>query len=158
MKVKKYDGSWKLCIDFTDLNKACTKDSYRLPDIDTKINSLAFFKYMCFPDTYIGYHQVLMATADEEKTSFHTYIGIHCYTKMTFGLKNADSSYQKLIDKVFSDQIGKNLEVYVNDVVFKSKTVKVMLSDIAETMINLRKNHIKLNPCKCSFRVEEGKF
>lgn len=99
--VKKQDGSWRLCIDFTDLNKACSKDSYRLPDINEKIDSLAPYKYKCFLDAYKGYHQIQMAPAEEDKTAFHTDIGIYCYTKMPLGLKNAGATYQKLMDKVF---------------------------------------------------------
>lgn len=156
--VKKHDGSWRLCIDFTDLNKACTKDSYSLPDIDEKIDSLAPFKFKCFLDAYKGYHQIKISKADKDKTAFHTDIGVFCYTKMPFGLKKAGATYQRLMDDIFIGQIIKNLEVYVDDPVIKSKTEKIMLADISETFINLRKHNIKLNRGKCSFGVEHGKF
>lgn len=156
--VKKSDGSWRLCIDFTDLNRACSKDSYRLPDMDEQIDSLTPFKFKCFLDAYKGYHQIQMAKEDKDKMAFHTDIGIFCYAKMPFGLKNARATYQWLMDEVCIDQRKKNLEVYVDDIVIKSKAEKVMLSDIAESFINLRKHGIKLNPAKCSFGVEEGKF
>lgn len=126
--------------------------------MDEQIDSLTPFKFKCFLDAYKGYHQIQMAKVDEDKTAFHTDIGIFCYTKMPFGLKNAGATYQRLMDSVFVDQRKKNLEVYVDYIVIKSKTEKIMLPDIAETSINLRKHGVKLNPAKCSFGVEEGKF
>nr|GEV93553.1 reverse transcriptase domain-containing protein [Tanacetum cinerariifolium] len=87
--VKKYDGSWRMCVDFTDLNKACPQDCYPLPKIDWKVESLCGYPFKCFLDAYKGYHQIQMAAADEEKTAFHTRQGVYCYTNMPFGLKNA---------------------------------------------------------------------
>jgi hypothetical protein len=99
-----------------------------------------------------------MAPEDEDKMTFHTDIGVFCYTKMPFGLKNARETYQRLMDKVFHDQIGRTVEVYVDDIVIKSKTEKDLLKDIDETFRKLRAYNMKLNPGKCSFGVEEGKF
>ncbi|GJR53530.1 hypothetical protein Tco_1404051 [Tanacetum coccineum] len=92
--VQKSNGSWRMCIDFTNLNKACPKDSYPLPEIDQKIESLDGFRYKCFLDAYKGYHQIRMAKEDEENTSFHTKHGTFCYEKMPFGLKNVGATYQ----------------------------------------------------------------
>ncbi|KAK1417533.1 hypothetical protein QVD17_26662 [Tagetes erecta] len=156
--VKKSDGTWRMCVDYTDLNKACTKDSFPLPNIDAKIDSLAPYRYKCFLDAYKGYHQIKMAREDEDKTAFHTDIGIFCYTKMPFGLKNAGATYQKFMDKIFKEQIDKNLEVYVDDLVIKSREERTMLTDISETFLRLRKFNVKLNPKKCSFGMEEGRF
>ncbi|KAI3794811.1 hypothetical protein L1987_37450 [Smallanthus sonchifolius] len=99
-----------------------------------------------------------MAENDEEKTAFITDIGVFCYTKMPFGLKNARATYQTLMDKVFAPQIGKNLEIYVDDLVIKSHTEMDLLADIKETFKRLKESRIMLNPGKCSFGVEEGKF
>ncbi|GKE06301.1 hypothetical protein Tco_1398319 [Tanacetum coccineum] len=96
-----YDGSWRICIDFKNLNSACLKDYYSLPDIDGKIVSVVGFRYKCFLDAYKGYHQVQMAQDDEEKTAFYTNRGTYCYTKMSFGLKNAGATYQRLVDMAF---------------------------------------------------------
>ncbi|GJT38766.1 reverse transcriptase domain-containing protein [Tanacetum coccineum] len=112
----------------------------------------------CFLDAYKGYHQVQMSEEDEENTTFYTDQGTFCYKKMPFGLKNAGATYQRLVDEAFDKQIGRNLEVYVDDMVIKSKAEKDMLADIAETFDNLRRINMKLNPKKCSFGVEEGKF
>ncbi|GJX74880.1 reverse transcriptase domain-containing protein [Tanacetum coccineum] len=111
--VKKHDGSWRMCVDFKDLNKACPQDGYPLPEIDWKVESLCGYPFKCFLDAYKGYHQIKMAKEDEEKTTFITSQGIFCYSKMPFGLKNAGATYQRLVDKAFQKQIERNLEVYV---------------------------------------------
>ncbi|GJU93407.1 reverse transcriptase domain-containing protein [Tanacetum coccineum] len=156
--VKKHDGSWRMCVDFTDLNKACPQDCYPLPEIDWKIESLCGYPFKCFLDAYKGYHQIQMAESDEEKTAFHTSQGVYCYTKMPFGLKNAGATYQRLVDRAFDSQVGRNMEVYVDDLVIKSHTEAEMLRDIGETFRTLRKINMKLNPKKCTFGAVEGMF
>jgi hypothetical protein len=86
--IEKPDGSWRMCIDYTSLNKACTKDEYLMPHICQIMDSTATCELLSFLDAYSGYHQISLATDDEEKTSFITPFGIFCYTKMAFGLKN----------------------------------------------------------------------
>nr|GEX61896.1 reverse transcriptase domain-containing protein [Tanacetum cinerariifolium] len=153
-----HDGSWRMCVDFTDLNKACPHDCYPLPEIDWKVESLCGYPFKCFLDTYKGYHQIQLAETDEEKTAFHTGHGVYCYTKMHFGLKNAGATYQRLMDKVFESQIGRNIEVYVDDLVVKSHTKAEMVRDIEEMFQTLRKINMKLNLKKCSFGLAEGVF
>ncbi|GJV34754.1 reverse transcriptase domain-containing protein [Tanacetum coccineum] len=131
--MKKHDGSWRMCVDFTDLNKACPQDCYPLPEIDWKVESLCGYPFKCFLDAYKGYHQMQMAESDEEKIAFHTSQGVYCYTKMPFGLKNAGATYQRLVDKAFNSQVGRNIEVYVDDLVIKSYTEAEMLRDVDET-------------------------
>ncbi|GKF00150.1 reverse transcriptase domain-containing protein [Tanacetum coccineum] len=99
-----------------------------------------------------------MAKEDEEKTTFITSQGILCYSKMPFGLKNARATYQRLVDKAFQKQIGRNLEVYVDDLVIKSRTEQEIMKDIEKTFRTLREINMKLNPKKCTFGVEEGMF
>ncbi|GJT61324.1 reverse transcriptase domain-containing protein [Tanacetum coccineum] len=156
--VKKHDGTWRMCVDFKDLNNACPKDCYPLPEIDWKIESLCGYPFKCFLDAYKGYHQIKMAKEDEEKTAFTTSQGIFCYSKMPFGLKNAGATYQRLVDKAFQRQIGRNLEVYVDDLVIKSRTEEEIIRDITETFKTLRQINMKLNPKKCSFGMQEGMF
>ncbi|GJX90157.1 reverse transcriptase domain-containing protein [Tanacetum coccineum] len=144
--VKKADGSWRMCIDFKNLNSACPKDYYSLPNINGKIESVVGFWYKCFLDAYKGYHQVQMAQDDKEKTAFYTDSGTYCYTKMPFGLKNAGATYQRLVDTAFQSQIGRNLEAYVDDMAIKSNDEKLLIAEITETFDNLRKINMKLNP------------
>ncbi|GJS83074.1 reverse transcriptase domain-containing protein [Tanacetum coccineum] len=156
--VKKHDNSWRMCVDFKDLNKACPKDGYPLPEIDWKVESLCGYPFKCFLDAYKGYHQIKMAKEDEEKTAFITSQGIFCYSKMPFGLKNAGATYQRLVDKAFQKQIGQNLEAYVDDLVIKSCTEQEVIRDVEETFRTLRKINMKLNPKKCTFGMKEGVF
>ncbi|GJR63960.1 reverse transcriptase domain-containing protein [Tanacetum coccineum] len=134
----------RMCIDFKNLNSSCPKDYYPLPNIDCKVEAVMGFKYKCFLDAYKGYHQIQMAKEDEEKTAFYTEQGTYCYTKMSFGLKNAGATYQRLVDSTFQNQIGRNLEAYV----IKSKEEKSLLADIAETFESLKTINMKLNPKK----------
>ncbi|GJR08447.1 reverse transcriptase domain-containing protein [Tanacetum coccineum] len=95
---------------------------------------------------------------DEEKTAFHTSQGVYCYTKMPFGLKNAGATYQRLVDNAFEGQVGRNLEVYVDDLVIKSHTEDELVRDIVETFRALRKINMKLNPKKCSYQVSRSHY
>ena len=99
-----------------------------------------------------------MSKEDEEKTAFYTDHNTFCYTKMPFGLKNAGATYQRLVDSIFAKRIGRNIEVYVDDMVIKSPNEEKMLQDIEETFQTLEAVKMKLNPAKCTFGVEEGQF
>ncbi|GJT54853.1 reverse transcriptase domain-containing protein [Tanacetum coccineum] len=123
----------------TYINKAYPKDCYPLPEIGWKVESLAGFHLKCFLDAYKGYHQIQMAEEDEDKTVFFVGEGVYCYRKMPFGLKNAGATYQRLVDQVFNDQIGRNLEAYVDDMVIKSSSEEDMLTDIKETFQSANK-------------------
>lgn len=131
--VKMHDGSWRMCIDYSNLNKACPKDCYSLPEFDQKVELLQGFKLKCFLDAYKGYHQILMSKENEEKTTFYTDHCTFCYTKMSFGLKNVRATYQRLVDSIFVKQIGRNIEIYVDDMVIKSPNETKLLVDIEET-------------------------
>nr|GEV06016.1 reverse transcriptase domain-containing protein [Tanacetum cinerariifolium] len=126
--------------------------------IDWKVESLYGYPFKCFLDAYKGYHQIKMAKEDEEKTTFITSHGILYYSKMLFGLKNAEATYQRLVYKTFQKQIGQNLEVYVDDLVIKSHTEKEVIRNIEETFKTLREINMKLNPKKCTIGMREGVF
>lgn len=99
-----------------------------------------------------------MHEPDQEDTSFITDVGLYCYRVMPFGLKNAGATYQRLVNAMFKLQIGKTMEVYVDDMLVKSKKAVDHMDHLAEMFTVLRKYRMKLNPLKCSFRVESGKF
>ena len=118
--VKKANGKWRMCMDFTDLNKAFPKDSYPLPCINQLVDSTAGHKLLSFMDAFSRYNQIRMDKADQEKTSFVTSQGLFCYKVIPFGLKNARATYQRLVNHMFRPQIGRNVEVYVDDMLVKS--------------------------------------
>ncbi|GKV38221.1 hypothetical protein SLEP1_g46157 [Rubroshorea leprosula] len=141
--VKKANGKWLMCIDYTNLNDACPKNCYPMPNIDKLVEAASGNEKLSLLDAYSGYHQVPMALEDADKTSFYVGDEIYSYVMMLFGLKNAGATYQKMVTIVFRAQIGRNLEVYVDDIVVKSLKVGDHLIDLEETFNNLRKNMMR---------------
>ena len=113
---------------------------------------------LSFMDAFSGYNQIKMDETDQEKTSFITSQGLFCYKVMSFGLKNAGATYQRLVNHMFRPQIGQNVEVYVDDMLVKSLDEEKHLDDLQETFDTLRRHQMKLNPNKCAFGVSSGKF
>ena len=145
-------------MDFTDLNKACPKDSYPLPRINQLVDSTAGHRLLSFMDAFFEYNQIRMDEADQEKTSFVTSQGLFCYKVMPFGLKNAGATYQRLVNHMFRPQIGRNIKVYVDNMLVKSQDEEIHLDDLQETFDTLRQYNMKLNPSKCAFGVSSRKF
>ena len=109
-------------------------------------------------DAFSGYNQIRMHEDDQEKTSFVTSQGLFCYKVMPFGLKNMGVTYQRLMNKMFAQQIRRNVQVYVDDMIVKSRREEDHLEDFRETFNTLRFYNMKLNPRKCAFGVTVGKF
>ena len=119
--VKKKNEKWRTCVDFTNLNKACPKDSFSLPRINQLVDVTAGHQLLSFMDANSGYNHIPMKPKNEEHTSFVTNRGLYCYKVMPFGLKNAGATYQRLVNIMFEDLIGKTMEVYMDDMLVKSK-------------------------------------
>ncbi|XP_072078031.1 uncharacterized protein [Arachis hypogaea] len=111
-------------------------------------------KWRIFMDAYSGYNQIQMYPSNQNKTAFITEYGNYCYKVMSFGLKNAGATYQRLMDKIFAKQIGRNIEVYVDDMIAKTKVGKNHFDDLTEIFGQLRKYNMRLNPEKCAFGVQ----
>jgi hypothetical protein len=156
--VKKSNNKWRMCVDFTDLNKACPKDSFPLPHIDLLVDSTSGHQLLTFMDAFLGYNQIRMAETDQEKTSFITDQGLYCYKVMPFGLKNAGATYQRLVNRMFEKQMGQTMEVYVDDMLVKSAEAPDHVSDLKETLDTIRHYQMRLNPAKCTFGASSGKF
>ena len=118
--VKKANGKWRICVDFTNLNKACLKDNYPLPRIDILVDLTERHQLLSFMDAFSDYNQIKLDEADQENTSFETSQGLFCYKVIPFGLKNAGTTYQRLMNKMFARQIGRNVQVYMDDMLVKS--------------------------------------
>jgi hypothetical protein len=142
-----------VCIDYTSLNKHCPNDPFPLPRIDQIIDSTAGCTSLSFLDAYSGYNQIKLKKEDEEKTAFITPYGVFCYQVMPFGLKNAGATYQRMMQNCLESQIGRNIQVYIDDVVITIRKEEFLISDLAETFDNLNRYKLKLNPTKCSFGV-----
>ena len=113
---------------------------------------------MSFLDAFQGYHQIPLALDDQERTVFVTPIGNYHYKMMPFSLKNAGSTYQRMITRMFESQLGKSIKVYIDDMVVKSKVVSEHMGDLGNIFEILRKHKLRLNASKCSFGVGSGKF
>ena len=156
--VKKLSGKWMTCVDFTNLNKVYPKDSFPLPRIDQLVDATSGHALLSFMDAYSGYNQISLHVPDQEHTSFITDRGLYCYKVMPFGLKNAGTTYQRLVNMMFKEQIGKTTKVYVDDMLVKSKTAADHVAHLSNIFAILRKYLMKLNPLKCTFGVASGKF
>ena len=137
--VKKSNGKWRMCVDFTGLNKACPKDSFPLLRIDQLVDSIAGHKLLSFMDKFSRYNQILIVEDNQEKTSFVTSQRLYCYKVMSFGLKNTGATYQRLVNRMFFHQIGRNVEVYIDNMLVKRKDEANHLVDLKETFSTLRK-------------------
>jgi hypothetical protein len=147
-----------MCIDFTNLNKACPKDNFPLPRIDKIVDSAAGCEVMSLLDCFLGYHQIYMKEEDKASTSFITPFGMYCFVWMPEGLKNAGSTFPRLTKNILEDQMGRNVFTYVDDIVVASKNKDDHLSDLVETFANMREAQLLLNPEKCIFGVRQRKI
>ncbi|KAM1262615.1 hypothetical protein ACFX2G_028336 [Malus domestica] len=147
-----------MCVDYTDLNKGCSKDSFPFPLINILIDSTPGCELLSFMNAYSGYNQILMNPPDQEHTAFTTDRGLYCYKVMPFGLKNVKATYQSLVNSIFTEHIGKSMEVYVDDMLVKSKHADQHITNLSKTFTILKRYRMRLNPNKCAFGVSFGKF
>ena len=129
-----------------------------MPQIDQLVDATVGHPRMSFLDAFQGYHQIPLALDNQEKIAFVTPIGNYHYKVMPFGLKNARSIYQRMMTRMFEPQLGKSIEVYIDDMVVKSKVVFEHVGDLRNIFEILRKHKLRLNASKCSFGVGSGKF
>jgi hypothetical protein len=155
---KKNTNVLRMCVDFTSLNKHCPNDHFLLPRIDQIIDSTTGCERLSFLDAYSGYNQIRLKVEDQEKTGFITPYDVFCYQTMPFGLNNVGVTYQRMMQKCLGEQIGKSIQVYIDDVVITTKSEATLNDDLRETFDNLDRNCLKLNPIKCSFRVPAGQL
>jgi len=156
--IKKPNGTWRMCVDFTDLNKAYLKGSYPLPKIDKLVDATTGHALLSFMDAFSRYHQTPLCHKDEEKTMFVTNRGLHCYKVMPFGLKNTGATYQGLVNKLFESLIRQTMEVILDDMIVKSMLDIEHRQDLRKMFDIIRTFGMKFNPKKCLFGVRSGKF
>ena len=156
--VPKKGDKWQVCVDYTDLNVACPKDSFPLPCIDQIVDASAEHGMLLVLDAFSSYHQIPMYPPDAEKTSFITPQGLFCYNVMPFRLKNVGATYQRLVTKMFRLLLGKTMEVCIDDMLIKSKERPDHATHLQQVFDLLRTYDMKLNPPKCAFGVSAGRF
>jgi len=158
MVVKKKNGKWRVCVGFTDLNKAYLKNPFPVPWIDQLVHATVGHPQMSFLDAFQGYHQIPLALPNQEKTASRTPTGNYHYCVMPFGLKNVGSTYQRIVTRIFEFQIEKSVEAYIDNMVVKSKQTLEYLNDLEKLFSVLKEHKLRLNASKCSFGVSSGKF
>jgi hypothetical protein len=147
-------------VDFRDLNRATPKDEYPIPVAETLINAAAGNKILSFMDGNASYNQIFMAQEDIHKTAFRVpgAMGLFEYMVLTFGLKNAGTTYQRAMNYIYHDLIGKLVEIYIDDIVIKSTSIGGHLGDLRQVFERTRRLGLKMNPKKCAFGVSVGQF
>ena len=153
--VPKKGNKWRVCVDYTDLNDTYPKDSFPLPHIDQIVDASTGHGMLSFLDAFSGYHQIPMHPSNAEKTSFITPHGLYCYNVMPFGIKNAGATYQRLVTKMFPPLLGNTMEVYIDDMMVKSKQRPNHATHLQQAFDLLREYGMKLNPLKCAFGSAE---
>jgi hypothetical protein len=148
---------WRMCTDFTDLNKCCPKDDFPLTRIDQIVDSATGYDIMALLDCFSGYHQIWLRKEDKENTSFITPFVIYCYMRMSEGLRNTCPTFCRMMKAALKDQVGRNVLSYVDDIVVASKKRASYISDLTETFANMREAKLKQNPEKCVFEVTRGR-
>ncbi|KAG9454307.1 hypothetical protein H6P81_007211 [Aristolochia fimbriata] len=156
--VKKKTSQIRVCVDFRDLNKAWPKDDFPLPITELMVDATTGHEALSLMDGSSGYNQIRMDPKDEELTAFRTPKGIFCYKVMSFGLKNAGTTYQRAMQNIFDDFLHKRVECYVDDLVVKTKQRPDHLLDLRAVFERLRRFQLKMNPLKCAFGVTSGKI
>ncbi|GAA0159525.1 hypothetical protein LIER_16279 [Lithospermum erythrorhizon] len=126
-----------MCNDFTNLNKACQKDYYPLPCLGRLVDGSARYEVFDFLDASRGYHQILLHEDDQVKTRFIIEYGLYYWRVMPFGLKIVGATYQKMVNSIFKEQIGRNMEIYVDDMLVKSKVRDDHPSNLRESLEGL---------------------
>ena len=158
--VIKKNGKLRVCVDFRDLNTATPKDMYVMPISDMLVDSTANNELLSFMDGISGYNQIIIVVDDISKTTFKCpgSLGTFEWLVMPFGLKNAGATYQRAMNAIFHDMLGHHMEIYIDDIVVKSKKVVEHVNHLRKFFERMRLHQLKLNPLKCAFGVQVINF
>jgi hypothetical protein len=143
--VRKMNDKYRMCTNFTDLNKCCPKDDFPLSRIDKVVDSVASGKTMALLDCFFGYHQIWLRKEDEEKTRFIMSFIAYCYLRMPEGLKNAGPMFCRMTKAILKDQMQRNVFAYIDDIVVASKKKRKQIGDLAKTSANMCGAQLKSN-------------
>lgn len=154
--ICKKNRKWRVCTDFKNLNKACSKESFPLPHINMLINATIGHELLNFMDAFSGYKKILVHLDDQEKIAFITERGTFCYKVMPLKLKNSRATYQRLVNKMFTELLGNTIKVYIEDMLVKSLITKQRLDNLHHAFNILKWYNMRLNPTTCSLSVALG--
>ena len=158
--VMKKNRKLRVCVDFRDLNAATPKDMYVMPIVDMLVDSTANNELLSFMDSFSRYNQILIAIDDIFKTAFRclSSLGTFEWMVMPFGLKNVGATYQKAMNAIFHDMLGHHMQIYIDDIMVKSKKVAEHVNHLRKSFERMRLHQLKLNSLKCAFRVQAENF
>jgi len=158
--VYRKNGKVRVCVDFRDLNKATPMDGYPMLVADMLVDAAAGHKVISFMDGNARYNHIFMVEEDIHKTAFRCpgALGLYEWVVKTFGLKNAGATYQRAMNYIFHELIGRIVEIYIDDVVVKSKGYQEHLEDLKKTLKCARKHGLRMNSHECAFGVSAAQF
>ena len=156
--VTKKDGSLRLCVDYRQLNSKTRRDAYPLPRIEESLDALSGAQWFSTLDLASGYHQVPVAEKDKHKTAFCTPFGLFEFNRMAFGLCNAPSTFQRLMERIFGDRRFQSVLLYLDDVIVFSSTVEQHLGRLEEVFVRLAEQGLKAKLSKCKFFQREVNY
>jgi hypothetical protein len=128
--VKKKNGKWRMCTNFTDLNKYCSKDDFPLIRTNNIVDSAAWCEVMALLDCFSGYHLIWLRGEDQEKMSFNIPFGTYCYLRMAEGLKNARPTFSRMTKVTLKEPFKRNVFTYVDDIVVASRKMETQVQDL----------------------------
>uniref|UniRef100_A0A671PMH6 ribonuclease H n=1 Tax=Sinocyclocheilus anshuiensis TaxID=1608454 RepID=A0A671PMH6_9TELE len=153
--VKKKDGSLRMCVDYRQLNSKTRKDAFPLPRIEETLDALTGARWFSTMDLASGYNQVPVTEGDKAKTAFCTPFGLFEWNRMPFGLCNAPSTFQRLMERLFGDQRHQSLLLYLDDIVVFSSSVTQHLEWLEVVLSRLQREGLKAKLGKCEFFKEQ---
>lgn len=158
VSVLKADKSIRFFTELRDLNKACLKDGFPLPNIDMIVDMTAGYEMYSLMDGFSGYNQIKIAPEDQEKIAFTCAWGTFCWNVMPFGLKNAGATYQRAVTTIFHDMMHKKMEDYVDDTLVKTMKRSTHIHELGLILDRMERFKLRLNPKKCAFGVTSRKL
>ena len=158
--MMKKNGKLRVCVDLRDLNAVTPKDMYVIPIADMLVDSTANNELLSFMDDFSRYNQILIVVDDISKIAFRCLgsLGMFEWLVMPFGLKNVGATYQRAMNSIFHDMLGHHMEIYINDIVVKSKKAAEHMNHLRKSFERMRIHRLKLNPLKCAFGVQARNF
>ena len=156
----KNNGKLRVCVNFRDLNAVTTKDMHVMPITEMLVDSTVNNELLSFMDGFSRYNQILIVVDDIFKTAFICpgSLGTFEWLVMPFGLKNVGSTFQRVMNAIFHDMLGHYMEIYINEIVVKSKKVVEHVNHLSKSFERMRLHQLKLNPLNCAFRVQARNF